>query len=89
MYIPVEIIIDNQKELTFTLTQRAGVNFNLGNVVIGDRLPYYEGVYTVTPRVYQQVLDTENKSMSDDVTVYEIPLAQVQNPKGGLTAIIG
>ena len=55
----------------------------------GGRLPYYEGTYEVTPRKVEQVLATKNKSMSDDVTVFSIPYAEVSNLGGGLTATIG
>lgn len=65
------------------------IQFNLGNIVLGDRLPEYTGAYTVTPKVFEQSLETKNKSLYEDVTVYEIPLSQVQNPQGGITATIG
>lgn len=49
----------------------------------------YEGTYEVTPRVYAQSLETEGKLMSDDVTIYEIPVTKTSNPHGGLTVLIG
>ena len=52
-------------------------------------MPYYEGTYEVTPRKVEQVLATKNKSMSDNVTVFSIPYAEVSNLGGGLTATIG
>ena len=51
--------------------------------------PLYEGDYQVTPRLYQQELETDGKLMEDDVTVYEIPVARTTNPTGGLTVVIG
>lgn len=56
---------------------------------LGGKLPYYDGDYTVTPRKVEQVLATKNKSMYGNVTVLEIPYAEVTNPSGGLTATIG
>lgn len=47
----------------------------------------YPGPYEVTPAVRQQVLNTRNKQMSDDVTVLEIPYAETSN-ESGTTAII-
>ena len=49
----------------------------------------YTGEYIVTPRVYQQTLETAHKLMTDDVTVLEIPLTRTSNPQGGLTVLIG
>ena len=50
---------------------------------------YYAGSYTVTPRVYDQVLETEEHIMSDDLTVETIPLERVSNEQDGVTATIG
>ena len=52
-------------------------------------LPSYEGPYEVTPRIYEQTLETEGKQMDDDVTVYEIPITNTTNPYGGQTVVIG
>lgn len=49
----------------------------------------YEGPYTVTPHFLEQSLATTGKLMTDDVTVYEIPVTRTSNPQGGLTVIIG
>lgn len=49
----------------------------------------YDGAYVVTPRVYEQTLDTDGKKMLDDVTVEVIPVAEVSNEAGGKTATIG
>ena len=56
----------------------------------GGMLPPYEGEYVITPKPFlEQVLETKNKSMTDDVTVLEIPYSEVANPQGGKTANIG
>ena len=52
-------------------------------------IPAYTGEYSVTPRVYEQTLDTDGKRMLDDVTVEVIPVARVSNESGGDTATIG
>ena len=54
----------------------------------GGRLPYYDGDYTVTPKVYEQILETQDKSMSDNVTVEAVPYSEVSNPQGGYTVNI-
>ena len=49
----------------------------------------YEGPYTVTPVFRDQVLETTDLLMTDDITVKEIPVAEVSNPAGGVTLTIG
>jgi hypothetical protein len=52
-------------------------------------LPYYEGEYVITPKFTDQVLETKQKSMSDDVTVEKITTLEVDNEAGGVTYIFG
>lgn len=55
-------------------------------------LPSYEaysGAYQVVPKVVSQTLATANKLMQANVTVEEIPYAEVSNDSGGKTASIG
>lgn len=54
----------------------------------GGRLPNYEGSYSVTPKTYEQTLETKNKSMTDNLVVEEIPYSEVSNPSGGNTVNI-
>ena len=49
----------------------------------------YDGPYEVIPDFEDQVLETEDLLMSDDVVVKEIPVAEVSNPAGGLTLTVG
>ena len=50
----------------------------------------YDGNYTVTPSTTSdQVLQTANLMMEDDVTVKEIPFFEVGNIAGGNTVYIG
>lgn len=53
------------------------------------RLPYYTGAYVVDPRKVEQILETKNKSMREDVTINEIYYSETSNLGGGLTAYIG
>ena len=62
---------------------------NFGEIVTIRDFDAYEGPYNVIPRVYQQVLETNNKLMEDDVTVEIIPLNTVLNISNGYTATIG
>lgn len=43
----------------------------------------YEGDYIVTPKAWiEQVLETKDKTMTDDVTVLEVPYTEVSNLHG-------
>lgn len=57
------------------------------NVQGGD-IPTYDGNYNVVPKIYDQVLETRNKKMIDDVTIEEITYSVFDNEKG-LTVQIG
>ena len=65
------------------------IDLEIGTVVEPEDYPIYEGSYVVTPRITEQVLDTKNKSLLDDITIFQIPYASVSNPSGGSTVTIG
>lgn len=52
-------------------------------------LPWYEGEYVITPRFTEQVLETKQRSMSENVTVEKITTLEVDNEAGGVTYIFG
>lgn len=52
-------------------------------------MPQYAGPYQITPRKAEIVLPTKQKSMKDDVTIFQIPYSSVDNPAGGQTVTIG
>ena len=65
------------------------IDFDIGvEMGTGGRLPDYEGSYDVTPRLVEQVLPTNGRSMNDDVTVREVPIERVSNPSNGKTVVI-
>ena len=53
------------------------------------KLPYYNGPYEVDPRKVEQTLETEEKSMREDVVIKAIYYAETTNVGGGYTAVIG
>lgn len=56
----------------------------------GSGLRPYDGPYQVVPSVKEdQVLDTLNKRMTDNLTVLKTPTYEVSGPTGGITLIIG
>lgn len=62
-------------------------NVTIGNTVTHD-IPAYEGEYNIVPSRQDQVLPTENKRMTSDLTVEKVPYFEVSNASGGTTAII-
>lgn len=50
--------------------------------------PFYKGEYEVTPTRQNQSLDTSNKILTKDITIVEIPYAEVSNTSGGNTFYI-
>ena len=52
-------------------------------------VPPYTGSYTVIPTFSEQILETKNKRMTDDVSVHAIEVQRAGNPQGGLTVYIG
>lgn len=49
----------------------------------------FDGEYTVTPKVTEQIMATKNRLMLNDVTVKSIPFFNVSNTSGGNTVYIG
>ena len=66
-------------------TGRLTGQLTLPDTVCGED---YEGSYIVTPQAYSQTLDTDGKYMQDDVTVLEIPYAEVSNEYGTTVSIV-
>lgn len=60
-----------------------------GQIVIGEDAEPYGGEYEVTPNFQQQILETADKKMNQNLTIEQIPYAEVMNPSGGLTLTIG
>ena len=49
----------------------------------------YPGPYVITPKRYdEQVLDTKEKYMNDNITVLKVPYSEVSNAAGGTTCNI-
>ena len=76
-----------------SLTGKLSTNQSLiGIVSEAASLSYdmYKGDYEVTPDTKNdQILNTANKYLSDDIIVTAIPYSEVDNPSNGLTIYIG
>lgn len=59
-----------------------------GSISLAKTFEQYKGDYIVTPHVYAQSLKTENKVMTEDVQVLEIPYYETSN-ETGYTVYIG
>lgn len=59
-----------------------------GIMNIGGSASRYDGEYEVVPSRQNQVLETENKLLKENITVIEIPYAEVSNLGGGTTFYI-
>ena len=84
------VLINRKVVLSGSFISQKKVLLN-GNVRIsssaGGIYPIYTGEYDVIPQTYEQYLATKNKLMTDNVTVEEIPYAEVSNDYGK-TAVI-
>ena len=58
-------------------------------IVIVDTTEHYKGNYEVTPKTIQQVMQTRNLIMDNDVIINKIPYFETGNNSGGNTAYIG
>lgn len=65
------------------------LKFNFGEIIQVSDLPKYEGDYTIIPKITAQTMKTQDKLMTDNVTIKEIPYFEVSNPQSGKTVIIG
>lgn len=75
-------------DFNMSFTRNLDISIDIGGSG-GGRLPYYMGDYEVTPRKQRIVLPTKNTSMSDDLTVLQVPYQEITNPQGGKTVVIG
>lgn len=81
---------ENDSVLSVTFIQtHCNFRADFGEVILVKSDDVYTGEYNVTPRVYQQTLETKDKVMKENVTVEVIPLAKVINLSNGYTVTIG
>ena len=77
----------------FSASFNSNASFSVGmaeqvviEIIEGRR---YEGDYVVTPTFDDQLLDTKQKVMEDDLLVEQIKVSSVTNLTGGNTITIG
>ena len=86
---PVRFNISKPEPITLKLEKMRTLAIDLGPVSIGKKCEDYTGTYVITPRVYEQIMETEDKHMAEDVHILEIPFTCVSNLSGGKTVTIG
>lgn len=83
--------LDKKLDVDFrTRNEKIKVDFEHLQVVSDHaRVEYYNGNYTVTPKVEKQELETRQKFLTENVKIKEIPFFEVSNTEGGQTVFIG
>lgn len=61
----------------------------VGTIAILDKYKEYDGEYSVVPGMEEQVLETEDKHLSENISVAPIPYEEIPNAAGGYTIVIG
>ena len=86
--VPLNGIISNEGRLTGTIS---GIDDKISGAVSSDILSHkkYAGPYEVYPRKVDQLLNTSDKLLTDDIKVDAIRYSEVSNPEGGVTINIG
>lgn len=90
-------VLDTDEGLSFSLGNDEALAFGLGTssditivletpTVVG--VEYYDESYEVTPKTYEQKLETKRKFLTDDITILEIPYTETANTYG-VTVTIG
>lgn len=79
-----------QKDIRVDITGREHSEITLKITGAGTRKSAYDGPYSVisVPRE-MQILQTNNKVMTENLIVLPISYFETSNPKGGLTVYIG
>lgn len=89
MKLKVDFLENNSEVNVKFIETKCTFDTQFGEIMIMHDADVYTGDYEVTPRVYNQVLQTKDKLLNDDVTIFQIPKAMVLNPKNGYTITIG
>ena len=80
--------IASKKSLKGSITIKEKISgfVNVGGMIQQES---YDGSYEVTPTIGQQILQTKNKTMVNDLTIKSIPYSEVTNTSNGITVTIG
>ena len=65
------------------------VFLEIQKVVVDTQIEHYAGDYNITPMQKQQIVQTANKLMDENLVVNAIPYTEVTNLSNGKTVTIG
>lgn len=87
----MEINITPKKIIDIDISpKKPKITIDVGYPHSGTPYPIYEGPTTITPEAYEmQILQTEKKSVLENIVVLPIPYFETSNPQGGNTVYIG
>lgn len=77
-----DIEFEEDSDIVFEIKEQFVIEYK-------EKLPDYEGPYNVIPKISKTILPTKDTSMSEDITIFQIPYAAVKNTAGGVTVTIG
>lgn len=80
--------IASKKSIKGSITTKEKISgfVNVGGMIQQES---YNGSYEITPTIEQQILQTKNKTMINDLTIKSIPYSEVTNTSNGITVTIG
>lgn len=86
----MKLTINDKKNIDLDINNGKSVNIGgLEDSVFTYQAPVYEGEYDITPKAYEeQVLQTKEKTLLENVTVQKVPYYEVSNGSGGNTVNI-
>ena len=86
----MKLTINNKKNIDLDINNGKSVNSGgLEDSVFTYQAPVYNGEYNIIPKAYEeQVLQTKEKTLLENVTVQKVPYYEVSNSSGGNTVNI-
>lgn len=86
----IHLRVTEEKAIPLKVEEDKSYILRVKDSISSSDIPYFEGPYEVTPHTKKEiVLDTANKQMAKDVTVFKIPYFETSNVKDGYTVYIG
>lgn len=82
-------VVSLRESVTMKVATLPLVNMTVASAIrVGVSGHVYKGSYEATPSVNEQTMNTQDKYMSEDVTIRSIPYYSVGNNSGGNTVYI-
>ena len=90
-FCKVRLRVNDPPSVRLKLNDLHQIRFSQNQYILvrGGDYDRYTGEYVVVPKSSTQTLETNDKLMTDDVSVLAIPYTEVTNQSGGYTVSIG